>query len=57
MTLAVLIAVVGGTGLAGRAVLPHTVSAGYQVRSLSRHLPTAQQQMAGVGYVQAGLGA
>lgn len=51
----VLIAVVGGTGLAGRAVVRHAVSAGHQVRSLSRHLPAAEQQLAGVEYVQADL--
>ena len=51
----VLIAVVGGTGLAGRAVVRHAVSAGHQVRSLSRHLPAAEQRLAGVEYVQADL--
>lgn len=51
----VLIAVVGGTGLAGRAVVHHAVSAGHQVRSLSRHLPAAGQQIAGAEYVQADL--
>ncbi|MEV8146369.1 NAD(P)H-binding protein [Specibacter sp. NPDC078709] len=51
----VLIAVVGGTGLAGRAVVHHTVSAGHQVRSLSRHLPAMEQQIGGAEYVQADL--
>lgn len=51
----VLIAVVGGTGLAGRAVVHHAVSAGHQVRSLSRHLPAVEQQIAGAEYVQADL--
>ena len=51
----VLIAVVGGTGLAGRAVVRHAVSAGHQVRSLSRHLPAAEQRLAGVEYGQADL--
>lgn len=51
----VLIAVVGGTGLAGRAVVRHAVSASHQVRSLSRHLPAAEQRLAGMEYVQADL--
>lgn len=51
----VLLAVVGGTGLAGRAVVAHAVAAGHQVRSLSRHLPEADQQVPGAEYVQADL--
>ncbi|MGO2540043.1 MAG: SDR family oxidoreductase [Specibacter sp.] len=49
----VMIAVAGGTGLAGRAVVEHAVAAGHQVRSLSRHRPAGGKRVAGVDYRQA----
>ena len=49
----VLIAVAGGTGLAGRAVVEEAVARGFRVRSLSRHLPSAEKRVAGAEYVQA----
>ncbi|ALV46250.1 hypothetical protein MB46_12920 [Arthrobacter alpinus] len=49
----VLIAVAGGTGLAGRAVVEEAVARGYRVRSLSRHLPSADKRVARAEYVQA----
>ena len=48
-----LLAVVGGTGLAGRAVVAHAVAAGHRVRSLSRHLPLPGDQVAGADYAHA----
>lgn len=50
-----LLAVVGGTGSAGRAVVAHAVAAGHQVRSLSRHLPPPEKRVVGADYVQADL--
>ncbi|ALO66089.1 hypothetical protein AS189_05740 [Arthrobacter alpinus] len=49
----VLIAVAGGTGLAGRAVVAHAVAAGHQVRSLSRYLPALEKRVAGAEYIAA----
>ena len=48
-----MIAVAGGTGLAGRAVVEKAVAAGHRVRSLSRHLPAPERRVAGAEYVQA----
>lgn len=48
-----MIAVAGGTGLAGRAVVEEAVAAGHRVRSLSRHLPAADKRVAGADYLQA----
>ncbi|MGN5733426.1 SDR family oxidoreductase [Arthrobacter psychrochitiniphilus] len=47
------LAVAGGTGLAGRAVVAEAIVAGHKVRSLSRHIPPADQQVAGADYVRA----
>ncbi len=47
------IAVAGGTGLAGRAVVAEAVAAGHTVRSISRHLPDAAHRVAGAEYVRA----
>ncbi|MHA7268369.1 SDR family oxidoreductase [Arthrobacter sp. HLT1-20] len=47
----VLIAVAGGTGLAGRAVVEEVVARGQQVRSLSRRPPSAEARVAGAEYV------
>lgn len=47
------LAVVGGTGLAGRGVVAHAVAVGHQVRSLSRHLPPAERRVRGAEYLQA----
>ncbi|WP_425860122.1 SDR family oxidoreductase [Arthrobacter sp. TWP1-1] len=47
-----LIAVAGGTGLAGRAVVAEAVARGYRVRSLSRHLPSDEKRVAGAEYVK-----
>lgn len=49
----VLIAVVGGTGVAGRAVVAHALDSGHRVRSLSRHLPAADNRVQRAEYVQA----
>lgn len=48
-----LIAVAGGTGLAGRAVVAHAVAAGHQVRSLSRYLPALEKRVPGAEYISA----
>lgn len=48
-----LIAVAGGTGLAGRAVVAEAVARGYRVRSLSRHLPSDEKRVAGAEYIRA----
>ena len=48
-----LLAVVGGTGLAGRAVVAHAVAAGHQVRSLSRRLPLPGDRVPGADYAHA----
>ncbi len=47
------IAVAGGTGLAGRAVVAEAVAAGQAVRSLSRHLPAEAHRVAGAEYMRA----
>lgn len=48
-----MIAVAGGTGLAGRAVVKEAVAAGHRVRSLSRLLPAAEKCVPGAEYLQA----
>ena len=47
-----MIAVAGGTGLAGRAVVEEAVACGHRVRSLSRHLPALEKRVAGAEYLQ-----
>ncbi len=51
----VLIAVAGGTGTAGRAVVADAVGRGLSVRSVSRHVPapTDPRRVAGADYVAA----
>ena len=49
----VVIAVAGGTGLAGRAVIEHGVAMGYEMRSLSRHVPEVPNRVPGAQYVRA----
>lgn len=48
-----VIAVAGGTGTAGRAVVAEAVARGYTVKSLSRHVPAAESRVrvAGASYV------
>jgi len=48
-----LIAVAGGTGTAGRAVVAEAVARGYSVRSISRHLPAPNdpRRVPGASYV------
>lgn len=46
------VAVVGGTGTAGRRVVAEAVRRGHAVRSLSRHLPTGSRVLDGVDYRQ-----
>lgn len=48
-----LIAVAGGTGLAGQAVVKVAVAGGHRVRSLSRRPPSADARVAGVEYAHA----
>lgn len=52
----VLIAVAGGTGLAGRAVVEAAIAGGHQVCSLSRRPPSAEARVAGAEYVHADFG-
>ncbi|POH57617.1 SDR family oxidoreductase [Arthrobacter glacialis] len=47
----VLIAVAGGTGLAGRAVIEEVLARGHKVRSLTRRPPSAEARVAGAEYV------
>ena len=47
-----MIAVAGGTGLAGRAVVEEAVACGHRVRSLSRHLPAAEKRVSGAEYLR-----
>lgn len=49
----VVIAVAGGTGLAGRAVIARGVAAGCTMRSLSRHAPDSMARVPGAQYVRA----
>jgi len=49
----VLIAVAGGTGTAGRAVVVQAAGRGFEVRSVSRHVPHDSDRLAGVQYVAA----
>ncbi|MDJ0315398.1 NAD(P)H-binding protein [Arthrobacter sp. H35-D1] len=49
----VVIAVAGGTGLAGRAVIEHGVATGCTMRSLSRQLPEIRARVSGAEYVRA----
>lgn len=47
----VKIAVAGGTGTAGRIVVEDAAGRGCGVRSLSRHVPSVQEQLPGVEYM------
>lgn len=47
----VVIAVAGGTGTAGRAVVAEAMGRGFVVRSISRHDPDDAQRLAGVQYL------
>ncbi|WP_273653519.1 SDR family oxidoreductase [Cellulomonas fimi] len=47
------VVVVGGTGLAGRAVVEEALRRGHRVRSVSRHVPPAARQVVGAEYVAA----
>ncbi|MHA7306805.1 SDR family oxidoreductase [Arthrobacter sp. TMN-49] len=49
----VVIAVAGGTGLAGRAVVQVAIADGHKVRSLSRRPPAAEARVVGAEYVHA----
>ncbi|GCE78497.1 SDR family oxidoreductase [Cellulomonas biazotea] len=47
------VVVVGGTGLAGRAVVEEALRRGDRVRAVSRHVPPAARQVVGAEYVAA----
>ncbi|AEE47362.1 SDR family oxidoreductase [Cellulomonas fimi] len=47
------VVVVGGTGLAGRAVVEEALRRGHRVRAVSRHVPPAARQVLGAEYVAA----
>ncbi|WP_104086722.1 SDR family oxidoreductase [Arthrobacter sp. GMC3] len=47
----VVVAIAGGTGIAGRAVVAEAVRRGFVVRSVSRHVPLEAERIAGVQYL------
>ncbi|WP_186760567.1 SDR family oxidoreductase [Arthrobacter alpinus] len=49
----VVVAVAGGTGTAGRAVVAEAVGRGFVVRSISRCVPSDERRLAGVEYTAA----